>query len=156
MDQLIGKLRRISIRHGNEAVTIAYGITGTTMVWENDNQLYGGRTHHQYQSGRTGYQQVQDVANLGDDNQLSAVGRIYDNSRRTSRRWLRGVNDGNQKGTGENKTTKNKRVPTMILDENRRRIASKVQKKTKVIDSMLHNCGNANAVQEELNQVNDH
>ena len=66
------------------------------------------------------------------------------------------MNDGNQKGTSENKTTKNKRVPTMILDENRRKIASKVQKKTKVIDSMLHNCGNANAVQEELNQVNDH
>ena len=41
------------------------------------------------------------------------------------------------------------------LDENRRKIAFKLKKKTKMINSMLYFRRNANVIHEKMNQVNE-
>lgn len=41
------------------------------------------------------------------------------------------------------------------LDENRRKIAFKLKKKTKMIKSMLYFRRNANVIHEKVNQVNE-
>ena len=41
------------------------------------------------------------------------------------------------------------------LDENRRKIAFKLKKKTKMINSMLYFRRNANVIHEKVNQVNE-
>lgn len=82
VDQLIGKLTRMSVREDDAAVSISDGTSKSTMVGENEDQLYGERNHYQYQNDSTRYQQVQDVALSGNDNQFSTVERTNGNCRK--------------------------------------------------------------------------
>ena len=91
VDQLIGKLTRMSVREDDAAVNISDGTSKSTMVAENEDQLYGERNHYQYQNDSTRYQQVQDVAPSGNDNQFSTVDRTNGNSRKIIKSWSHGV-----------------------------------------------------------------
>lgn len=91
VDQLIGKLTRMSVREDDAAVNISDGTSKSTMVGENEDQLYGERNHYQYQNDSTRYQQVQDVAPSGNDNQFSTVERTNGNSRKIIKSWSHGV-----------------------------------------------------------------
>lgn len=47
VNQLIGKLTRMPDREDDAAVNISDGISKSTMVGENEDKLYGERTHYQ-------------------------------------------------------------------------------------------------------------